>query len=176
MKWKQTASMRFRNISSAMKVLQEEEKIDCAPTHETSIQWDLKIGLHKLNRAKEVSSDWCWIVDHVIAQGSIKCLAIMGVRCDVLKQRNNWTLSLQDLEPFGLIPMNRSTGNEVSKALFAVSQKTGVVPSSLLSDRGSDLWLGIKKVSGLAFGGLMLKHLAFNILRIKSPNAKPDNF
>jgi hypothetical protein len=145
MKWKQSASMRFRNISSAMKVLLNEEKIDRAPSHETCIQWDLKIGLHKLNRPKETSSDWCWIVDHVIAQGSTKCLAIMGVRCDVLKHRNNWTISLQDLEPFGLIPMRRSTGEEVSKALQRVSKRTGVVPTSIISDRGSDLWLGIKE-------------------------------
>lgn len=152
MQWKQTASMRFRNISSAMNVLLVAEKIDRAPTHETCIQWDLKIGLHKLNRAKDASSEWCWIIDHVIAQGSTKCLAIMGVRCDVLKQRSNWTLSLQDLEPFGLIPMHRSTGEAVSKALCEVSQKTGIVPGSILSDRGSDLWLGIREFQKLVGG------------------------
>jgi hypothetical protein len=53
MQWKQLASMRFRNISSAMKVLLDQEKIDRAPSHETCIQWDLKIGLHKLNRLKK---------------------------------------------------------------------------------------------------------------------------
>ena len=79
-----------------MKVFVNDEKIDRAPSHEICIQWDLKIGLYKLSRPKEPTSDWCWIVDHVIAQGSIKCLAVMGVRCDVLKQRNNWTLSLED--------------------------------------------------------------------------------
>lgn len=145
MKWKQTASMRFRSISSAMKVLVAENKIERAPSHETCIQWDLKLGLYKLNRPKDISSNWCWIIDHVIAQGSIKCLAIMGVRCEVLKQRNNWNPSFRDLEPFGLVPMHRSTGEEVSKALYAISQKTGVVPSSIISDRGSDLWLGVKE-------------------------------
>lgn len=145
MKWKQSASMRFRNISSAMQVILDEKKIDRAPTHETCVQWDLKIGLYKLNRPKGLFTDWCWIIDHVIAQGSIKCLAIMGTRCDVLNQRNNWTLSLQDLEPFGLIPMQRSTGEEVAKALYKVSQSTGVVPRTLLSDRGSDLLLGIRE-------------------------------
>ena len=145
MKFKQTASMRFRSISSAMQILVDEQKIDRAPTHETCIQWDLKIGLYKLNRSKKPASDWCWIVDHVIAQGSIKCLAVMGVRCDVLKQRNNWTLSLEDLEPFGLIPMSRSTGDEVANALFAISEKTGIKPWAILSDRGSDLWFGIKE-------------------------------
>lgn len=155
MKWKQTASMRFRTISSAMKVLLVEEKIERAPTHETCIHWDLKIGLHKLNRPKDTSSDWCWIIDHVIAQGSTKCLAVMGVRCDVIKQRNNWTLSLQDLEPFGLIPMLRSTGEAVSKALYEVSQKTGIVPGSILSDRGSDLWLGVREFQKLTGGGVV---------------------
>jgi hypothetical protein len=128
-----------------MKILVDEQKIDRAPAHETCIQWDLKIGLYKLNRSKELASDWCWIIDHVIAEGSIKCLAVMGVRCDALKQRNNWTLSLEDLEPFGLIPMTRSTGDEVAKALCAISEKTGIKPRSILSDRGSDLWLGIKE-------------------------------
>lgn len=137
--------MRFRSISSAMRILVDEQKIDRAPAHETCIQWDLKIGLYKLNRSKELASDWCWIVDHVIAQGSIKCLAVMGVRCDALKQRNNWTLSLEDLEPFGLIYMSRSTGDEVAKALSAISEKTGIKPRSILSDRGSDLWFGIKE-------------------------------
>lgn len=137
--------MRFRSISSAMKILVDEQKIERAPAHETCIQWDLKIGLYKLNRSKELSSDWCWIVDHVVAQGSIKCLAVMGVRCDLLKQKNNWTLSFEDLEPFGLIPMARSTGDEVARALYAIFEKTGIKPRSILSDRGSDLWLGIKQ-------------------------------
>jgi hypothetical protein len=144
MKLQQAAAMRFRGISSAMKVFYNEEKLDRAPAHETCILWNLKIGLHKLSRPKESSSDWCWIIDHVVAQGSVKCLAVMGVRCDVLKARNKWTLSLEDLEPFGLIPMARSNGEEVTKALCEVSHKTGVVPRYFLSDRGSDLSVGVK--------------------------------
>jgi len=147
--------MRFRSISAAMRILVDEKKIDRAPAHETCIQWDLKIGLHKLNRPKASSTDWCWIVDQVVAEGSIKCLAVMGVRCGPLKQRNNWTLSLEDLEPFGLIPMVRSTGEEVAKALCNISAKTGVKPRSLLSDRGSDLWFGIKEFQRKAGVGVV---------------------
>ncbi len=150
MKWKQEASMRFRGISSAMNVLHQEAKINRVPSHETCIQWDLKIGFHKLNRPKHATSDWCWIIDHVIAQGATKCLSIMGVRYDVLHQRNDWTLRLQDLEPFGLIPMHRSTGEEVSKTLYAISQKTGIIPRFVLSDRGSDLLLGLKGFQKMA--------------------------
>lgn len=145
MQLKQNAAMRYRSISSAMELLTAEGKLDRAPSHETCIQWNLKIGLHKLNRIKEPAQDWCWIVDHVIAKGSIKCFAVMGVRCNTLMQRNNWTLSLQDLEPFGLIPMTRSTGENVSKALSFISQNSGIIPRFLLSDRGSDLWFGVKE-------------------------------
>lgn len=145
MKWKQNASMRFRGISSAMSILFQEGKVNRVPSHEICVQWDLKIGFHKLNRPKHATSDWCWIIDQVIAQGSTKCLAIMGVRCDVLHQRNDWTLTFQDLEPFGLIPMHRSTGEEVSQALYDVTQRSGIVPRYILSDRGPDLLLGIKK-------------------------------
>lgn len=156
MKWKQEASMRFRGISSAMNVLYQEAKISRAPSHETCIQWDLKIGFHKLNRPKHATSEWCWIIDHVIAQGATKCLSIMGVRCDVLHQRNDWTLTLRDLEPFGLIPMHRSTGEEVSKALYAISQKTGIVPRFVLSDRGSDLLLGLKEFQKMADSNVVI--------------------
>lgn len=74
----------------------------------------------------------------------------MGVRCDALHKRNDWTLTLQDLEPFGLIPMHRSTGEEVSKALYSVVQKSDIIPRYILSDRGSDLLLGIKEFQKMA--------------------------
>jgi hypothetical protein len=156
MKWKHEASMRFRGISSAMKVLHREEKINRVPSHETCIQWDLKLGLYKLSRPKQVSSDWCWIIDHVIGQGSAKCLAVMGVRCDALHQRNDWTLTFQDLEPFGLIPMHRSTGEEVSKALYSVAQRSGIIPRYLLSDRGSDLLLGVKEFQKMSDSNIVV--------------------
>lgn len=141
-----------------MNVLYKEGKVNRVPSHEICIQWALKLGLHKLNRPKQAASDWCWIIDHVIAQGSTKCLAIMGVRCDTLHQRNDWTLTLQDLEPFGLIPMQRSTGEEVSKALYATVQKTGIVPMNILSDRGSDLLLGIKEFQKLTGSNVVILH------------------
>ena len=68
MKWKHEASMRFRGISSAMNVLHQQEKVNRVPSHEICIQWDLKMGLHKLNRPKQVTSDWCWIIDQLLAK------------------------------------------------------------------------------------------------------------
>jgi hypothetical protein len=41
--------------------------------------------------------------------------------------------------------MFRSTGEEVAQALCAISEKDRNTPRSILSDRGSDLWFGIKE-------------------------------
>jgi hypothetical protein len=127
-----------------MKVLCENETIQKAPSHETCIQWNLKIGLYKLQREKKHINDWCWIVDHVLGNGPLKCLAVLGIPLNVLNERNDLTLSLCDLEPFGLIPMTHTTGNDVNKALHSISSRTGIIPRSIVSDHGSDLWLGIK--------------------------------
>lgn len=48
MRWGKDSNLPFRGTSSALKILAEEKKIDFAPSHETCIQWDLKIGLHKM--------------------------------------------------------------------------------------------------------------------------------
>lgn len=127
-----------------MKILVKENKIDYAPSHETCIQWDLKIGLHKLRRQKSSATEWTWVVDHVIGQGSNKCLAVMGVPLKTIENREDWSLSLKDLEPFGLAPMAHTTGEDVKRALCDISRSTGIVPRTIISDHGSDLWLGVK--------------------------------
>lgn len=122
-----------------MKILYEEETIHKAPSHETCIQWNLKIGLYKLQREKKYANDWCWIVDHVLGSGPLKCLAVLGIPLNVLHEKNDLTLSLCDLEPFGLVPMAHTTGNDVKNALHQISARTEIVPRSIVSDHGSDL-------------------------------------
>lgn len=127
-----------------MKILNDDNTIHKSPSHETCIQWNLKVGLYKLQKDKKHVTDWCWIVDHVLGSGPIKCLAVLGIPLNVLHNRDNLTLSLSDLEPFGLIPMARTKGNDVYRALLQISSRTGIIPRSIISDHGSDLWLGIK--------------------------------
>lgn len=116
-----------------MKILNEDEIIHKTPSHETCIQWNLKVGLYKLQRKKNQANDWCWIVDHVIGNGPLKCLAVLGIPLDVLHNRDDLTLSLSELEPFGLIPMSHTTGNDVYRALLQTSSCTGIVPRSIKS-------------------------------------------
>lgn len=141
----QGSSLPFRGVSSAMKLFYEEEKIDRAPSHETCIQWDLKVGLFKLLRTKQQSIEWSWIIDHVLGEGQVKCLAVFGVPSTFLSESEDLTLSLTDLEPFGLIPMSHTTGKDVKDALIQISNRTGIVPRTIVSDHGADLWFGVKE-------------------------------
>ena len=78
------ANLSFTGVANTIEVFQKQEKIERAPSVETCIQWELKLGLHKLTRPKPVADDWVWIPDHVVNKGGHKCLAILGVRmfCD----------------------------------------------------------------------------------------------
>lgn len=128
-----------------MKLWNSDEKISKAPSHETCIQWDLKVGLYKLQRAKNKDKSWCWMVDHVAGEGYNKCLAVIGVPVDDQKNKLDLTLSLQQMEPFGLVPMCNSNGEKVKEALIKISQESGIIPEAIVSDHGSDLWLGVKE-------------------------------
>lgn len=139
------ANIHYRGVSSIMKLWQEDHKIERAPSHETCIQWDLKTGFYKLQQAKQKDTPWCWMVDHLIGEGYMKCLAIVGVPLDILQNKTDWTLSLQQLEPFGFVPMYGSDGDKVKNALLQVTQQTGITPQAIVSDHGSDLWLGVKE-------------------------------
>lgn len=127
-----------------MQILSTHNTIPKAPSHETCIQWNLKVGLYKLQRDKRSVNEWCWFVDHVLGSGPMKCLAVLGIPKSVLQEKNDLTLCLDDVEPFGLIPMSHSTGKEVNEALLQISSQTGIIPRNIVSDHGSDLWLGIK--------------------------------
>ena len=139
------AHIHYRGVSSIMKLWYEDNKISRAPSHETCILWDLKIGLYKLQRAKANDTAWCWMVDHVIGEGYMKCLAVIGVPLKTLQDKTDLTLSLQQLEPFGLVPMNSSSGEKVKQALSKISYETGITPQAIVSDHGSDLLFGVKE-------------------------------
>jgi len=139
------ANLHYRGVSSVMKLWYADNKILRAPSHETCIQWDLKIGLYKLQRAKAKDNRWCWMVDHVVGEGYMKCLAVIGVSLNSLQNKTDLTLSLCQMEPFGLIPMCSSNGEKVKEALIKISQETGIIPEAIVSDHGSDLLFGVKE-------------------------------
>jgi hypothetical protein len=121
-----------------------QEKIDRAPSAETLIQWDLKIGLYKLERPKPPGGGWIWMADHVIRLGVYKCFVIVGVRMTTLMAKKDLTIALEDLEPMALLPMETSNGTEVVRKLEETVQKVGFSPDALVIDHGSDLYAGAR--------------------------------
>jgi hypothetical protein len=136
----------FRLVSSLLKKLVTHEKIERAPEPETLIQWELKIGLYKLERPKPSDEEWIWMADHVIRLGSYKCFVVVGARMAALRAKGNLTVALEDLEPIAIIPMRMSNGIEVAKELKAAINKVGAPPACLVIDHGSDLYAGSKLV------------------------------
>jgi hypothetical protein len=118
------------------------QKIDRAPSAETLIQWELKIGLYKLERPKITGGGWIWMADHVIRLGVYKCFVIVGVRMATLLAKKDLTVSLEDLEPIALLPMETSNGTEVARKLEETARKVGFAPDALVIDHGSDLYAG----------------------------------
>jgi len=119
-----------------------QKKIDRAPTAETLIQWDMKIGLYKLKRPKLAGGNWIWMADHVVRLGVYKCFVIVGVRMTTLLTKKDITVSLEDLEPITILPMEVSNGTEVARRLEETVQRVGFSPDALVIDHGSDLYSG----------------------------------
>jgi hypothetical protein len=114
--------------------------LDYAPSWFSVRLWLLRVGHHKLMRAKAIADDWCWIIDHTIQLGKTKCLLVLGIRLSEMPKGR--CLKYQDLEPIDLIPVETSTGATVWQQLEKTSSKTGV-PRAIVSDCGSDLKSGI---------------------------------
>lgn len=85
------------------------------------------------------------MADHVIRLGVYKCFVIVGVRMATLLAKKDLTVSLEDLEPIALLPMETSNGTEVARKLEETVQKVGFSPDALVIDHGSDLYAGARR-------------------------------
>ena len=120
-----------------------EEKI---PSYSVIRQWLAKIGLYELQRPKEKRDDWIWIVDFTIELGTEKCLVILGVSGEFIQekiQKSNGCLSHKDVEVLAIEIMPSTKGEKVESVLEKIGEKLGV-PQQIISDKGSDLYKGIK--------------------------------
>lgn len=102
--------------------------------------WIQRLGYYKLISPKEKANDWVWIADHTIQLESTKVLFILGIRLQNLPQIGK-SLTLADVEPLGLFPVEQSNGEVVFQQLEEIKKKTGT-PRCILSDAGSDLKKG----------------------------------
>lgn len=102
--------------------------------------------MYELKRKKEKREDWIWIIDLTIELGTEKCLLILGITGEVAQrklQELNGCLSHQDVEVLGIEIMKSTKGEQVELVLEKIGEKVGV-PQQIISDKGSDLYKGIK--------------------------------
>ena len=143
MRFLHLASLSFTGTAHTLEVLQSQGNLKRVPSIETCIQWEMKVGLHKLTRPKEAADDWVWIMDHVVNQGVYKCFLVLGVRMSTLEKRKDLTLRIEDLEPLGVVPMKVSNGELVAAELEKIVAKVeGRPPLAIVKDQGSDLRCG----------------------------------
>jgi hypothetical protein len=112
-------------------------------SHATVQNYLLRLGLDQLSDVTDAScSDRVWIMDHMIAAGSLKCLVVLGIRADKFAGLER-PLQHVDVDVLALIPTEISNGAVVNEQLKDISGRVGV-PLAILNDCGSDLKKGVE--------------------------------
>lgn len=109
-------------------------------SHSTVQNYLLRVGLDQLSHGIEPCSDRVWIIDHMIAAGSLKCLVVLGISAKAFAQLDR-PLEHHDVEVLALVPIEVSNGLVVKDQLSKLAKQHGV-PRAILTDRGSDLKKG----------------------------------
>ncbi len=125
------------------KPLEQSQKV---PNYNTVRQWLGRIGLYELQREKEKREDRTWIIDLSLELGTEKCLVILGVSEQYLSEKvwgEERGLNHHDLEVLHIEIMNSTRGELIVEVLKKITEKLGK-PRQIISDRGSDLYKGIK--------------------------------
>jgi len=111
-------------------------------SHTTVQNYLLRVGLDQIENAITTCTDCVWIVDHMIAAGSLKCFVVLGISADVFAKLDR-PLEHRDVDVLTLIPTEVSNGAVVNDQLNTLAQRRGV-PVAILNDCGSDLKKGVE--------------------------------
>lgn len=158
-----------------MEIFRSQGKIDRAPSPETCIQWEMKMGLYKLSRPKATADDWIWLFDHFVSKGGYKCLAVMGVRMSTVLDRGDLTLCCEDLEPLGIVPMKKSNGELMEAELESIlAANHGIPPLAIIKDQGSDVRCGGRSFSEAHPGVIDIDDVPHRIARLYEHQLSAD--
>ena len=89
---------------------------------------------------KELANDWAIILDHTIQIGKLKILIVLGLRLSHFPF--NRSLTLSDVQPLILLPMQNSTGPKIQELLINLKNKLGTI-REVVADEGSDIKSGV---------------------------------
>lgn len=154
------SSVGFRALSSVFRILQESILSLATPVYTTTRQWLFKLGLYKLNRLKDMTRRWFFIIDTSIQMGLQKCVVVLGVPQTDL--RGNFCLSFGDVEPLVVRPLYSSPGEVIQGILEEAAEKTGS-PLAVISDQGAELKRGVRLFSEDHLGTVHLFDISHRI-------------
>jgi hypothetical protein len=146
------------------------------PHYTTIRQWVLKRGYHQVvNQTFEKAKDWCAIFDLTVEVGALKCLLILGVRLQSLKDRD-FNISHHDTHVMGIYFTTSSTGNFVNESLKDAEKKIGNPFASLLLDQGSDVTKGARIYQGNSKDTVVIHDICHKIAIILERQLRNDPF
>lgn len=133
----------FRTIAFVLMVIAPLLGAETAPHYTTVRQWIYRFGLQRLVEPVERADDWVILADESADISAVKCLAVLGVRLADIVEKDNFTLSREDMVPLALCPTKSMTGEGFLQVLEEVQIRTGHI-HSILIDGGSNLQKGAR--------------------------------
>lgn len=137
-------SLGYKQIESVFKTL-FSNLCQKKPSDSTIRLWVMRSGYAKLN--KELPDGrWVMIGDVTVDIGTLKCLVNVAVNLDVLYEREDITLTFDDLEIAGIHPTQKATGEFAVESFRADIHRLGGFKNlkAILIDQGADLTKGGK--------------------------------
>jgi hypothetical protein len=146
-----------------------------APHFTTIRQWILKRGYYQIvYRTFEKARDWCAVFDLTVEVGAVKCLLVLGVRLQPLKDRDCFNLSHHDTEVLGIYFTTNSTGHFVNESLKDAEKKIGHPFACLLSDQGSDVTKGANIYQSSSENTVVVHDISHKIAIVLERELKSD--
>lgn len=166
-----------RGVGRVLNLLCRELGFEKIPHHTTIRQWVLKRGYHQIvNQTFEKAKDWCAIFDLTTEVGALKCLLVLGVRLQSLKDQDSFKLSHHDTQVMGIYFTTSSTGQFVNESLKDAEKKIGNPFTSLLLDQGLDVKKGAKIYQSDSKDTLIIHDISHKIAIILEKQLKNDPF
>ena len=135
----------YRQIENVFKVLYPYT-MQKAPSDSSIRLWLMRTGHFKIHKPIP-AGEWMILGDVTIDVGKIKCLVTVGADLNKLHDREDYTLTLSDLEIVGISPTQKSTGQFAYEVFKDGIERLGGIDAvrGLVIDQGSD----VKKGAGL---------------------------
>ncbi len=145
-----------------------------SPHHTTIRNWIWRCGYAILTSPKEKGDDWIAIGDLTVSLGRMKVLAILGVRKSKIENREDRTLTHNDVEVLKLAPCERSNG-EFARATFNCAAKTiNGTFKAIVIDRGSDIKKGAALFKENSPTTIIIHDISHKLSNVMEKNLKDD--